>query len=74
MSDSKQTTVGIDINGIPWDASWEIVCMRYRGRVLRGKLAHYCDDWDGLPIEVGDEEMSCCTCPVDPTLGGNWSA
>ncbi len=56
---------GTDINGIPWDAPWDVVCMRYRGRVLHGKHAHYCDDWDGLPIEEGDKEMESCTCLFD---------
>lgn len=63
-----------DINGVPWNAPWNVVCMRYRGRVLRGRLAHYCDDWDGLPIEEGDEEMQSCTCIFDPQSFGNWSA
>lgn len=65
---------GLDINGIPWNASWETICLRYRGRVLKGKLAHYCGDWDFLPIEEGDEEMKSCTCYFEPQAFGNWSA
>lgn len=67
---------GTDINGIPWDAPWETVCMRYRGRALTGRYKHYCHEWDGLPIDENDEEFDVCHCfaYVDPQMLGNWSA
>lgn len=38
-------------------------CLRWRGRVLTGRLAHWCDDWDGLPVdETTPHELSCCSC------------
>lgn len=26
-------------------------CLQYRGVVLTGKYAHWCHDWDGLPMD-----------------------
>lgn len=71
------SVVSVDINGIAWDAPWETACRFYRGRVLTGPLCHYCWDWDGLPIEFGDEEMAACTCFAGQEIAqliGNWSA
>jgi len=34
-------------------------CMRYRRRILTGKYAHTCWDWDGLPIDETCEEWPC---------------
>jgi hypothetical protein len=42
---------------------WIEDCMHWRGRVLTGEKAHWCRDWDGLPVdETCDEEFSCCHC------------
>lgn len=44
-------------------STWEQECRRWRGRVLTGKLAHICDDWDGLPVdETTPHELCCCSC------------
>lgn len=37
-------------------------CMHWRGRLLTGKEAHYCHDWDGLPMDETCEEYSSCGC------------
>lgn len=41
---------------------WIDDCMKYWGRVLTGKLGHWCYDWDGLPIDETCEEFSVCCC------------
>lgn len=38
---------------------WYQDCMHWRGRVLTGKYAHWCNDWDGLPIDETCEEWPC---------------
>lgn len=40
---------------------WEIDCLKWRGRVLRGPDGHWCYDWDGLPVSAFTPEYSCCT-------------
>jgi hypothetical protein len=39
---------------------WQMDCMLYRGEVLRGQFAHWCFDWDGLPIDESCPEWPCC--------------
>ena len=34
-------------------------CIRWRGRVLNGDYAHWCPDWDGLPIDETCNEWPC---------------
>ena len=41
---------------------WEFECAKWRGRVLRGPDAHYCCDWDFLPVDATTPEYSCCVC------------
>jgi hypothetical protein len=38
---------------------WNEECLRWRGRVLTGKYAHWCWDWDGLPIDETTPEWPC---------------
>lgn len=42
--------------------AWVVDCIRYRGRVLVGEHAHYCNDWDGLVIDESCFEWPC-GCP-----------
>lgn len=45
---------------------WIDDCNRYYGRVLNGLHAHWCPDWDFLPIDSTCEaEIACCTCDKD---------
>lgn len=37
-------------------------CLHWRHRVLTGKYAHWCYDWDGLPVDETCGEFTCCTC------------
>lgn len=38
---------------------WIDDCMKWRGEVLTGKYAHWCWDWDGLPIDETTQEWPC---------------
>jgi hypothetical protein len=43
--------------------AWIEDCMKWRRRVLTGKFAHWCFDWDFLPVdETTTNEWPCCTC------------
>lgn len=44
---------------------WIEDCIKWWGRVLIGAKAHWCYDWDALPIDETTEEFSCCTCSWD---------
>jgi hypothetical protein len=58
-----------------WD--WIADCMHWRGTVLHGQFMHWCNDWDGLPVdETTPDEFDCCYCwgdehpaAVDRALG-----
>ena len=39
-------------------------CIKERGRVLNGKFAHYCNDWDGLTVDETCMEAASCNCSV----------
>ena len=41
---------------------WIDDCMKYWGRVLDGPDAHWCYDWDELPIDATCKEYEFCTC------------
>jgi hypothetical protein len=41
---------------------WEADCLRWRGKVLTGEKAHWCWDWDGLPVDETTPEWDACTC------------
>lgn len=41
---------------------WKEDCLRYHGKVLTGSNAHWCPDWDYLPIDDTCKEIECCTC------------
>lgn len=48
---------------------WIDDCLKYWGRVLTGKHAHWCADWDFLPIdETTEVEFSGCSCIDDEDL------
>ena len=41
---------------------WTKECYRWHNRFLSGEKAHYCPDWDYLPIDETCEEIEACTC------------
>lgn len=40
-------------------ALWASDCRHWRGRVLTGPGAHWCDEWDGLPVDETTPEWPC---------------
>lgn len=40
-------------------SDWEEDCMLWRGEVLKGRYAHWCFDWDDLPIDETCPEWPC---------------
>lgn len=44
---------------------WIDDCMEFYGEVLIGKYAHWCPEWDGLPIDETCEEFKVCQCFED---------
>lgn len=43
------------------EPTWETECIRYYGKVLRGPDAHWCADFDGLPVTAFTRSYICCT-------------
>ncbi len=41
---------------------WREDCIHWQGKVLVGEHAHYCWDWDGLPIDETTVEYRSCVC------------
>lgn len=38
---------------------WEADCIRWRGKMLNGYHAHWCIEWDGLPVDETTPEWPC---------------
>lgn len=47
---------------MPIGPDWEHDCKKWRGKVLTGKYAHWCYDWDALPVDETCIEFSSCGC------------
>ena len=45
-------------------SEWEVDCLRDRGRVLTGKFAHYCNEWDGMTVDETCAEFAACLCQL----------
>ena len=44
---------------------WIKDCVDCYGVVLTGKCAHWCPDWDFLPIDHTCGEFACCSCDFE---------
>ena len=44
---------------VPGNSPWEVDCLHWRGRVLTGKHAHWCDAYDQLPVDETTPEWPC---------------
>lgn len=53
------------MNSFHEDPQWIEDCLRWRGKKLNGNLAHYCWDWDGLPMDETCYEFTTCYCYDD---------
>jgi hypothetical protein len=45
-------------------ALWVQDCLHWRGVVLTGGHQHWCDEWDGLPMDDTCPEWPC-NCGID---------
>lgn len=43
-------------------SSWVRDCYKWRGEVLLGSKAHWCREWDDLPVDETTSEFDACTC------------
>lgn len=43
----------------PPPQQWIDDCMKWRGEVLTGRYAHWCQNWDDLPIDETSPEWPC---------------
>jgi len=48
---------------------FEKECIRWYGEKLTGNYAHYCPDWDYLPIDDTCVEFQSCTCHGNKSNG-----
>lgn len=42
-----------------WPQGWVDDCKHWRGRLLTGKHGHWCQAWDGLPVDETCPEWPC---------------
>jgi hypothetical protein len=45
-----------------FDDEWIKNCEHWHGKVLTGRYAHYCYEWDDLPVDETCPEFECCIC------------
>lgn len=46
------------------ESEWNDDCMKHHGRTLIGKKAHWCWDWDCMPIDETTPEIDGCACEI----------
>jgi len=44
---------------MPNEDDWRKDCLYWRGRELTGRYAHWCPEWDDLPIDETCGEWPC---------------
>ena len=50
------------------DQEWKADCLHWRGVVLTGVLAHWCWDWDFLPVDETTSEIEGCCCDLSDLI------
>lgn len=48
---------------------WIADCKQWRGKTLTGRFAHWCYEWDGLPVDETTPEWPC-GCSLTPRADG----
>lgn len=43
---------------------WREDCMQWHKKLLTGKMAHWCPEWDDLPIDETCKEFESCCCDL----------
>ena len=51
-----------------WDDDWLKDCANWHRRILIGGMAHYCPEWDFLPIDETCPEIQGCICKQQTLL------
>lgn len=46
----------------PWNQQWFDDCEHWHKKLLGGRYRHWCNDWDGFPVDETTPEFDCCTC------------
>jgi hypothetical protein len=49
-------------NALDGAEAFAIDSRKAHGRILTGRLAHWCPDWDNLPVDESTPEIDGCTC------------
>lgn len=52
-------------------SDWQEDCLKYRGKVLTGDYAHWCPEWDDLPIDETSFEWPCGCSVSDQSTDGD---
>ena len=52
-----------------WRDQWRKDCLHWRGKVLTGAKSHWCDEWDGLPVDETTPEWPCGCWSDEPKSG-----
>ena len=52
--------------GYSFPQDWIEDCQQWRGRLLTGRYAHWCMEWDDLPIDETCPEWPC-GCGIEDT-------
>lgn len=47
---------------------WHHDCLRFQGVLLTGVLAHWCTDWDFLPVDETTPEIMYCDCDLSDLI------
>lgn len=56
---------------------WEEDCLKYHGVILTGNGAHWCAEWDDLPIDETCYEWPCCAYAIESNISpthDNWAS
>jgi hypothetical protein len=64
-SSAAESNQATNIVGSECLSEWVTDCMQTYGRVLDGAHAHWCPDWDYLPIDETCQEFESCICFPD---------
>lgn len=61
--------IGAFIDPRPSSPEWVSDCIHWYGAVLTGYGAHWCPEWDYMPIDVTCGEIVACSCHgSDPVI------
>ncbi len=54
--------MGMHLAWLKEQPTWATDCIQWRRKVLGGDFAHYCQDWDQLPVDETCKEFESCSC------------